>query len=126
MLTVSDPELRALAGGETVIAFVTRGELTEGDEIELAGAGPLDVTSLKAAYRRWASAGPPSGDFTAIVVSVDPAAILDPVAGSSRHILKSPGEGDVVVLRVFDTAGPVLGDEAFEARRRSLEGAFLQ
>lgn len=126
MLRVSDPELRALASGETIIAFVTRGDLTEGDEVGITSSGGLDPEKLKAAYRRWADAEPPHGDLTAIVVSVDPATILDPVAGASRHILMAPGDGDMAVVRVFDAAGPVLSDEAFEARRHSVEGALLQ
>jgi hypothetical protein len=126
MLTLSDPEVRALAAGECVVVFVRRGSVDEGDEIELAGNGPLDPARLKPAYRRWATLGPPQGRWSAVVDAVEPAAILDPIAGASRHILDRPGEGDVVVLRVYGPEGPVLGDDAYEARRRSVTGAFTQ
>ena len=126
MLTVSDPELRALAEGESVVIFAPRGAVTEGDELELAGAGPLEPGALKPAYRRWADTGPPQVPLSAVAVSVDPAGILDPEAGAARYILANAGEGDVVVLRVFDPDGPVLGDEGFAARRRSVEGALRQ
>jgi hypothetical protein len=124
MLRVSDAELRALAGGETIVVFVERGRLTEGDEVDLAGDGPVAPATLKPAYRRWAEAGPPDGDLSGVVVSVDPAAVLDVGAGASRHILESPGDGDLVVLRVYDGATPVLGDPAFDAKRTSVEGAL--
>jgi len=124
MLTISDPELRALASGESIVAFVPRMTVTEGDEVELTGNGPVPADHLKPAYRRWADAGPPPGEWTGVVVSVDPAAILDPVAGSARHILAEPGDGDVVLLRVYGSDGAVLGDEAFSARLRSVEGAL--
>ena len=127
MLTVSDPELRGLVTGETIVAFVERMTVTEGDEIELVPSGPLSPDVLKPAYRRWADAGAPAGTWTGIVESVDPAVILDPVAGSSRHLLvTAPEDGDLVLLRIYGTTGPVLGDEAFSARRRSVEGALRQ
>jgi len=126
MLTIPDPDLRALASGETVVAFVPRGAVSPGDEVELAPGGPRQPAQLKPAYRRWADAGPPLGSWTAVVESVDPAAALDPVAGVSRHILAEPGDGDVVVLRVLGPDGPVLGDEAHAARVRSVTGALLQ
>lgn len=126
MLTFTDPELRALAEGECVIAFVPRGSVSEGDEVTLSADGPLPVGGLKPAYRRWADAGPPEGTWTAVVESVGTAAALDPIAGAARHILAGPGEGDLVVLRVFGEDGPVLSDEAFDARLRSVDGALIQ
>jgi hypothetical protein len=126
-LTLSDPELRGLATGESVVAFVERMTVTEGDEIDLEPGGRLPSDLLKPAYRRWADAGPPPGRWTGVVESVDPAVILDPVAGSSRHLLMvAPEDGDLVLLRVYGAAGPVLGDDAFSARRRSVEGALRQ
>ncbi len=124
MLTISDPELRALASGETIVAFVPRMTVTEGDELDLTGGGPLPTDDLKPAYQRWAEAGPPPGDWTGVVVSVDPAAILDPIAGNARHILSEPGTGDVVLLRMYGPDGPVLDEETFAARLRSVEGAL--
>ena len=126
MLTVTDAELRALAEGECVIAFAPRGSISEGDEVGLSATGPLPVGALKPAYQRWADAGPPEGRWTAVVDSVGPAAALDPIAGASRFILTAPGEGDLVVLRVFGEDGAVLGDEAFDARLRSINGALIQ
>ncbi len=125
MLHVSNAELMALATGAVVIAFVPRGTLTEGDEVELLGTRSIPLDSLKAAYRRWGSTAALDG-YTAVVVSVDPAAILDPVAGAARHIRSELGEGDLVVLRVFGPEGPVLSDEAFHARQRSVEGALRE
>ncbi len=46
----------------------------------------MPAEDLKPAYRRWASLAAPEGPWTAVVVSVDPAALLDPVAGAARHI----------------------------------------
>jgi hypothetical protein len=126
MLTVSDPELRALAEGECVIAFAPRGSVTEGDEVGVASSGPLPAGALKPAYRRWADAGPPEGRWTAVVDSIGPAAKLDPIAGASRFVLTAPGDGDLVVLRVYGEDGPVLSDDAFDARVRSITGALIQ
>lgn len=126
MLALSDPELRALATGECVVAFVPRGSADEGDEVELVGTGPMEPAALKPAYRRWATGGPPPGRWNAVVDAVEPAAILDPVAGAARHILERPGEGDLVVLRVYGSDGPALGDDAYAARRRSVTGALTQ
>jgi hypothetical protein len=124
MLPIPDPDLRGLAAGESVITFVTRGTLTEGDEVELVGSGPRPATELKPAYRRWADAGPPAGSWVAVVVAVHPAAALDPMVGAARHILAERGEGDLVVLRVYEGARAVLSDDAFAARRASVEGAL--
>lgn len=123
MLTVSNAELRSLATGETIVAFVPRGTLTEGDEVELHAGGPAPGRGLKPAYVRWRTATL-AERFNAIVLAVTPAAMLDPVAGAARHILSEPGEGDLVVLRVFGSDGPVLSDTAFAARRGSVEGAL--
>jgi hypothetical protein len=125
MLTLSDPELRALAGGESIIAFIPRGTVSEGDELRLASGGPLAADELKPAYRRWADSGPPPGEWSAVVESLSPAASLDPAAGASRHVLVAPGDGDLVVLRVFGVDGPVLSDVAFDARLRSVTGALI-
>lgn len=126
MLTVSDPELRALAEGECVIGFAPRGSVSEGDEVAVSANGPLPVGALKPAYRRWADAGPPDGAWSAVVEAVGPATALDPIAGASRVILAAPGEGDLIVLRVFGDEGPVLSDDAFDARKRSVNGALIQ
>ncbi len=125
MLMVTDQELRALASGESVIAFVARNTVSEGDEVELTSGSSLPADRLKPAYRRWADAGPPAGPWSAVVESVEPAASLDPVAGASRHVLSESGQGDMVVLRVFASSGPVLSEVAFDARVRSVSGALI-
>lgn len=124
MLAIPDPDLRALASGESVIAFIPRATATEGDEVTLEASGPRAAAELKPAYRRWAKAGPPDGSWAAIVVSVHPAASLDVAAGADRHILAEPGEGDLVILQVFNGTEAVLSEDAFLARRSSVEGAI--
>ncbi len=125
MLQVPDAELRALAGGEIVAAFADRAAVDEGDEVELAPGGDVDPATLKPAYARWAAAGPPPGEWTAVVTAVHPASSLDPESGSARHVrTAAPTDGDLVVLRVYDGERAVLSDEAFAARVRSLEGAL--
>ncbi len=126
MLTLPDAELRALAIGETITAFVGRGELDEGDEVELRGAGSIPEQRLAPAYRRWATAGSPAGRWVAVVDGIEPAAVLDPVAGAARHIRTEPGDGDLALLRVYGDDGPVLSDAAYAARRRSVIGALTQ
>lgn len=126
MLTLTDAELRALVTGETIVAFVGRGDLDEGDEVALTSAGPAAAPDLKPAYRRWAEAGPPAGQWIAVVDGIEPAAILDPVAGAARHIRVEPGDGDLVLLRVYGESGPVLSNTAYAARRRSVIGALTQ
>ena len=125
MVMIPDPDLRALASGEAVVAFVARGAATEGDEMQLHGSGPRLESELKPAYRRWADEPAPAGPWLGIVDRVDPATILDPEAGASRHILEeAPAEGDLIILRVYGPDGPVLGDDAFDARRSAVEGAL--
>lgn len=127
MLTLSGADLQALVEGETVVAFLPRGEVTESDEVDLAAEGAGDPSALKPAYRRWASVKPPRGPWSAVVVLVAPVAILDPEAGSSRHIFEeTPQDGDLVVLRVYGKRRAVLSDEAFAARRKSVEGALRE
>ena len=125
MLAISNPELRALACGEVIVAFVPRGSVSEGDEVELTGTGPLPPAALKPAYQRWSDVPAVEG-LTAVVVAVNPAASLEPVAGAARHILHDAGLGDLVILRLFTANGPVLSDEAFAARKRSVEGALRE
>jgi hypothetical protein len=121
---VPAPDLRALVAGETVVIFVPRNTVDVGDEIELARGADRPVDDVKAAYGRWADAEMPPGPWTGIVVSLDPAALLDPATGASRHVLTSIPDGDLAVVRVYGPDGPVLSDETFEARRRSVEGAI--
>lgn len=123
-MKIPAPDLKALVEGEVVIVFGPRGLVDEGDEVTLEAAERRDPAELKPAYRRWADISV-SGSWTAMVSAVHPAALLDPVAGAGRHILSSIPQGDLIVLRVFgDADRPVLSDVAFDARRRSLEGAL--
>lgn len=123
MLPIPDPDLRALATGETIVAFVPRAGVTEGDEVVLVGAGPRPAADLKPAYRRWASLPAPPGEWHAVVVAVHPASLLAG-DGAARHVLAEAGGGDVVLLRVSGDAGTVLSDAAFAARWRSAEAAL--
>lgn len=123
-MKIPPPDLKALVEGEVVVAFGPRGMVDEGDEVTLEAGPRRDPAELKPAYRHWSDVRV-SGSWTAVVAAVHPATLLDPVAGSGRHILESVPQGDLVVLRVFGDAGsPVLSDVAFDARRRSLEGAL--
>jgi len=124
MLGLPTPDLRALAQGEVVIAFTHRGAVRGGDEVELLASGGRPPEELKPAYTRWHDAPAPQGDWSAIVEAVHPTALLDPDAGSARHVLRFVPTGDLVVLRVLDGSEPVLSDEAYDARRRSVEGAL--
>lgn len=124
MLPLPLPDLRALASGATVVAFVPRGSATAGDEIVLHPAGGRPPATLKPAYRHWADGPPPDGEWSAVVVSVDPAGLIDGDAGSREHILEQVPDGDLLVLRVYGPAGPVLDDVTFRARCRGVEGAL--
>lgn len=124
MLTIHDVDFRALVAGEVVVAETSRGEATEGDEYELAAGAARPASDVKPAYQRLVGLPPPEGSWTGVVVAVHPAQAFDAESGASRHILTRPPEGDLIVVRVYGDAGPVLSDVAFEARVRSLEGAL--
>jgi hypothetical protein len=124
VLALPAPDVLALVTGESVIAFVERGTLTEGDELDLVIAGDRAPADVKPAYRRWCNASLPPGAWIAVVVAVHPAALLDPTAGAARHVLATPADGDIAVLRVYGATRPVLSDDAFAARRTAAEGAL--
>ena len=124
MLPLPAPDLRALVAGEVVVAFVERGAVTEGDEVALVARGTVPPENLKPAYARWHDAETPPGAWTAVIEAVHPATIIDPEAGSPRHVRRRVPDGDVAILRVFDGSEPVLSDVAHAARRRSVEGAL--
>ena len=123
IVLLPNPDLRALATGETIVAFVARGAVSSGTDIGLAAAGPRPPDELTPAYQRWADVEVPSGDWTAFVDDVFSAADLDPIDGASRHILARLGRGDLIVLRVHRDGIPVLTDDAYAARRTSLASA---
>ncbi len=122
---LADVEARALIAGEIVMAFVPRHSLTEGDEFPVVAGRRAAPEDVDPAYRRWIGEPLPAGEWIGVVEVVHPAALLDPDSGRSRHVFTRPGDGDLVILRVFDDGGrPVLSDEAFEARVKSIEGAL--
>ncbi len=114
----------ALVSGESVIAFVDRGAVTEGDEVTLELAAPRPLEDVQTAYRRWVDQPLPAGAWLGIVVAVHPTSLLDPIRGSARHVLTTAPDGDLAIVRVYDGAAPVLSDEAFSARRAAVEGAL--
>ena len=118
------PDLLALVTGEVVAAFGPRRGVDQGDEVDLAASGSRPADDLKPAYRHWADREAPAGAWSAVVEAVHPAALLNAESGDARHVLVTVPEGDLLVLRVYGTGGPVLSDAAFAARRRSLEGAL--
>ena len=122
---LADVEARARIAGEIVVAFVPRHSLTEGDEFPVVAGRLAAPEDVEPAYRRWAGEPLPDGEWIGVVEVVHPAALLDPDSGRSRHVFSRPGEGDLVILRVYDGSGrPVLSDEAFDARVKSIEGAL--
>ena len=124
ILTLPNPDLRALIGGETLVAFAPPGTVAAGQHVTLAGGGPRPAAELKPAYRRWADVELPPGDWTASVDRAVPAASLDRADGAARHILTEAGDGQLIVLRVYGNGRPVLTDTAFAARLKSLESAL--
>ena len=122
---LADVEARALIAGEIVMAFVPRHSLSEGDEFPVVAGRTSRAEEIEPAYRRWIGDPLPEGDWIAVVEAVHPAALLDAESGRSRHVFATPGDGDLVILRVFDGDGvAVLSDDAFDARVRSIEGAL--
>jgi hypothetical protein len=121
-LSVADSDLRGLVGGETIVALTNGDRPTPGTRLLLVGGEPRDPGDLKPAYRRWAGS-PCPGRWKAEVVDVAPVSAFDADAFRARHLLDDPDAEWVVVLRVLGPEGPVLSDEAFRARVRSLEQA---
>jgi hypothetical protein len=124
VLQLPRPDFLALTSGEIIVAETDRGQVTEGDEHQFIAGRARPDHELKPAYRRWAEAPTPEGAWTGVVLAVHPAQAFDVSSSASRHLLSRAPEGDIVVLRVFGDDGPVLGDVAFEARVRSLEGSL--
>lgn len=124
MLPLPSPDLKALVSGVTVVVFAARGAASAGDEVVLEPAGTRPPSTLQARYREWAGGPPPEGVWSAVVVSVDPAGLIDGPAGAAHHILAQVPDGDLLVVRVYGPDGAVLDDDAFAARRRDIEGAM--
>lgn len=121
-LELPDADLRALADGTVIVAFAPRHAIDLNDELELVPIGARPAAELSPAHAGLAQAGPPTGEFTGLVVGLQPAASL--AAGADHHILAAVPEGDAVILRVYSDRGPVLSDAGFSARRSAVEAAF--
>lgn len=118
------PDLRAVASGESIVAFVPPGTAAAGDSVRLVAGEPRPAGELGPAYRRWADL-PVPGEWSALVHEVHPVSAFDPVRLGARHVLAAaPPGGDVLVLRVSGAEGPVLGDESFAGRLGSLSAAL--
>lgn len=124
MIELPAAEAHALATGAVVVAFVTRGLLTEGDEFEMASEAQVDADRIQPRFRGKLTGSAEVGDITAVVEAVHPAAFLDPLLGSECHVWLEPGEDDLVVLRVYGPLGPVIDNPRFEEMRSVVEGAL--
>jgi hypothetical protein len=120
---VSPAEMRALAGGETIVLTGGAGTAAAGDRIALRAGATDPPHPLKPAYRRWEEASVP-GDWTATVAAVWRSDDFDPDRFSSRHVFATHPEGEILLLRVSGDRGAVLSETAFEARRRSVDQAL--
>ncbi len=120
-LEVSAAEYRGLACGEIVVACTPLGAVRPGARIALTPG--RSSPPLKAAYSRWASRVDPLG-LTATVVDVRAAEDFDPDRFAARHLFAEHPSGEVAVLAVSTDRGAVLGAEAFDARRASVEQAL--
>ena len=118
----TDTEARALAAGAVIATFVPRGSLTEGDEVEIAGGRPEPDAPVVARFEEHQTGLMPDG-YTAVVVSVDPAAVLPRGDGPDLCVYDQQGDGDLIVLRVFRPDGPVIDDMAFRAMQQHVDGA---
>ncbi|MGI9609982.1 MAG: hypothetical protein ACR2NL_06780 [Acidimicrobiia bacterium] len=110
-LVVPEEDLKALAGGERIVAFASRHEVDLNDELELvAGILPDDSATL------------PAG-LVGLVVGLQPAASMS----GDASVIALPGDvqdGDAVILRVFVGTEPALTDAEFESRRAAVEAMF--
>ena len=123
-LAIPDPDLQALASGTVIVAFADRNAVGLNDEVELIPAGPRPPSELSRDGQELIGLGPPGEQLVGLVVGLQPAASLAGPGGSDHHLLAEVPEGDVVILRVFGPAGPVVSDEEFEVRRAAIEAMF--
>jgi len=123
-LRVPDPDLLALARGETIVAFAERHAVGLNDELDLTPSGPRPDDGLSARGVELNALGPPAENLTGLVVGLQPAASLAGPRGTEHHVLAEAPEGDVAILRVFTSEGPVLTDEAFGQQRAAIEAMF--
>ena len=118
----TDTEARALAAGAVIATFVPRGSLTEGDEVDVAGGRPEPDAPVVSRFEQHLTGPIPSG-YTAVVVSVDPAAVLTSDDRPDLCVYAQHGDGDLIVLRVFGPNGPVIDDETFRANQLHVDEA---
>lgn len=123
-LAIPDPDVLALATGETVVAFVPRNSVDLNDELELEPVGRRSPGELAETHAHLATSGTETVNATALVVGLQPAASLAGGDGAAHHILASVPDGDIAILRVYTDRGPVLTDDEFEARREAIEAMF--
>lgn len=124
-MLIPHQDLIALATGESIIGFVERGRVSEGDEVSLEAGPPIDPNDLKAPYRGWTHHPAPAGEWIGVVEAVHPVTALDSDSGAGRHIHRTrPDHGDIAVFRVYGPDGPALGDEAYAAGRTAVDGAI--
>lgn len=123
-LELPAPDLVALVTGDTVVAFVARHAVDLYEEVDLLPSGSRPRTSLQPDYQHLAAAAVPDGEWTALVVGLQPASSLAARSALQHHILSEVPDGDAAILRVFGAEGPVLSDEAFEMARLAAEAAF--
>ena len=123
-LELPDQDLAALAGGEVIVAFAPRHAVDLNDELELVPVGPRPTSELSPAHTDLGSVGPPTGEFTGLVVGLQPAASLASDEGDDHHILVAVPEGDAIIMRVFSAHGPVHTDDQFIERLTAIEAVF--
>jgi hypothetical protein len=124
-MLIPHQDLIALTTGESVIGFVERGSVFEGDEVPLEAGPAIDPQDLKDAYHAWIHHPVPTGEWIGIVEAVHPVTSLDSESGAGRHIHRTrPDHGDIAIFRVYGPDGAALGDEAYAAIRTSVDGAI--
>lgn len=123
-LDLPDQDLQALAAGTVIVAFAPRHAVDLNDELELVSIEARPASDLSPAHAGLTDAGPPTGGYTGLVVSLQPAASLTSDKGAAHHILAVVPQGDAVILRVFSAKGPVLTDEQFTEHLTAIEAVF--
>jgi hypothetical protein len=123
-LELPDPDLQALAAGTVIVAFAARHAVDLNDELELVATGSRPPAELAAVHAGLAEAGAPDGEYSGLVVGLQPAASLASDEGAAHHILADVPEGDAVILRVFSPLGPVLSDDKFAEHLTAIEAVF--
>ena len=124
VLELPIPDLAALAAGRTVVAFAERHAVDINDEVELIPSGARARAELQEQYAPLAEAEAPEGEWSALVVGLQPASSLGRADTMQHHILAEVPDGDVVILRVYGPEGAVLSDETFADEQLAVAAAF--